>query len=149
MEIMYSSISGNTKKLAELINDKINAEYCGKIKEVNSDTVYVGFWTTKNSCSDDVKRLLESLNDKKVFLFGTCGYNNTDEFYNEILTNVKANINSSNTIIGEFVCQAKVSEQKMKALQETNPNFDSMKPLLDESLNRPLESDLTKLVNSL
>ncbi len=149
MEIMYSSISGNTKKLAELINSNVNASYCGKIKEVTSDVIYVGFWTTKNSCSDDVAKLLEGLNNKKVFLFGTCGYNNTEEFYNEILTNVKSKVNSSNTIIGEFICQASVSDAKMKALKETHPNYEKMKPLLEESLNRPLQSDLDNLLKLL
>lgn len=145
MEIMYSSVTGNTKKLAEFINDNISASYCGKLKEVLNEVVFVGFWTTKNSCADDVQKLLSSLNNKKVFLFGTCGYNNTPEFYNEILTNVKSHINPTNTIIGEFVCMGRVSDSKLNALKQTHPNYEQMLPLLNESLNHPNENDLENL----
>ncbi|MFI3329267.1 MAG: flavodoxin family protein [bacterium] len=146
MEIIYSSITGNTKKLAETIKESLNENvYCGSLKEVLADTVFIGFWTTKNSCADDVKKVLESLNNKKVFLFGTCGYNNTPEFFNNILNNVKENINDSNTIIGEFMSQGAVSANKRKALEGSHPDYLNMIPKLDESLNHPNEDDLNKL----
>lgn len=148
-EIMYSSITGNTKKLAELINANVEAGYCGKLKETEADTVFIGFWATKNSCSDDVKKVLEGLSNKNIFIFGTCGYNNSPEFYNEILGNVKSLVNSTNTIIGEFICQAPVSENKRKALKETHPNYENMVPKLEESLTRPTQNDLDQLVTLL
>lgn len=144
-EIMYSSITGNTLKLVDVIKDHIEYSYCGKIKEVTSDTVYVGFWTIKNTCPNDVKELLVNLHNKNIFLFGTCGYDFTEEYYNEILTNVKSNINSSNNIIGEFMCQGKVSSNKMQSLKETNPSYELMLPKLQESINHPNASDLNRL----
>lgn len=149
LEIMYSSITGNTMKLVEVIKDNVNYSYCGKVKEVTSDVLYIGFWTMKNSCPNDIKELLSSLNNKKIFLFGTCGYDNTTTYYKEILDNVKQHINPSNTIIGEFMCQGKVSINKMESLKETNPNYLNMLPKLEESLHHPNQIDLTNLKEKL
>lgn len=149
-EILYSSVTGNAAKLANVIKDFYNEDiYCGKIKEVTADTVFVGFWTTKNSCSKDIEDLLVSLNNKKIFLFGTCGYNNTEEFFNNVLNNVKSNINNTNEVIGSFICQGKVSDAKRENLKQTNPNYDNMASLLEESVNHPNEDDLNKLINTL
>ncbi|MFI3329385.1 MAG: flavodoxin family protein [bacterium] len=151
-EIMFNSISGNTKKLALTIKEVLGDVYCGDIKEVESDVVFVGFWATKNSCDPKVQALLESLNNKKVFLFGTCGYNNSQEFFDLVLDNAKAHINDTNEFIGGFVCQGKVSDAKQKSLKETHPNYEGLKPFLEESVNHPSVDDLDalkKLVSSL
>lgn len=144
-EIMYSSNTGNTEKLALTIKEVLGDVYCGAIKEVSSDVVFVGFWATKNSCDAKVQKVLESLNNKKVFLFGTCGYNNSQEFFDTVLNNAKSYINDSNEFIGGYVCQGKVSENKQQSLQETHPNYEGLKPFLEESVNHPNIDDLAKL----
>ncbi|MBQ3420911.1 MAG: hypothetical protein IJH34_04445, partial [Romboutsia sp.] len=86
--IVYSSITGNTKKLAESIKNKINDCYFGKPSDeaLSADTIFLGFWTTKNSCSPDVQSFIEKLSDKNLFIFGTAGYNNTKEYFEQILS---------------------------------------------------------------
>ncbi len=47
--ILYSSLSGNTKLLAETIYDVIkeDCKYCGETKEIDADRVYIGFGQIK------------------------------------------------------------------------------------------------------
>ena len=54
--IIYSSKTGNTKKLAEAIYNtlpKNKCDYYGtvdKIDDVLSNVIYIGFWTEKRKC---------------------------------------------------------------------------------------------------
>ena len=149
--IVYSSITGNTKMLALKIQEKIGSDvYCGKINEEAKDAqlIFIGFWTTKFSCSDDIKEFIKSLRNKKIFLFGTAGYDYTQEFFESILKNVKENIDSSNEIVGTYMCQGKVSDAKQKAIKDMDiDKYNQMKPNLDKSLNHPNQDDLSKLIN--
>lgn len=151
--IVYSSITGNTKKLAETISDKLgDVAYCGSPSDdaLASDLIFVGFWTVKFSCDDKVKEFLGKLKNKKVFLFGTAGYNYTDDFLNAILDEVKKSVDPSNEIVGSFMCQGKVSENKQKALKEADEQkFNGMKPNLDKSLSHPDSSDLDNLAKAI
>ena len=47
--ILYSSLSGNTKLLAETIYDVIkeDCKYWGETKEIDEDRVYIGFGQIK------------------------------------------------------------------------------------------------------
>lgn len=147
--IVYSSGTGNTEKLAEAIKAKVgDVAYCGKLDDsaLESDVIFVGFWTAKFTCTDDVKTFLEKVKNKKIFLFGTAGYDDTSEYFEKILTAVKENVDSSNTIVGEFMSMGKVSAGKQKAIAEMDQaKFDSMKAKLDQAESHPNQADLDKL----
>lgn len=148
--IVFSTVSGNTKALAETIKETLgDVAYCGGVSDdaLSADVVYVGSWTTAFSCTPDIKEFLEKLNDKKVFLFMTAGYGSTEEFFKPIIDSMKANVNSSNTIVGEFICQGKVSEAKQEGIKKMDmAKYEGMKAELDKSVSHPDASDKEKLV---
>lgn len=118
--IVYSSITGNTELLANTIKDTIkDFDYIGKPIDdaLDADIIYVGSWTMKFTCTSEIKEFLTKLNNKKIFIFMTAGYGSSDEFLNPIINSVKENVNSSNEIIGEFICQGKVSQTKRNAIK--------------------------------
>lgn len=147
--IVYSSVSGNTKKLAEQIEKTLGgAAYVGKPSDeaLDSDVLYVGFWTAKFTCTPDIAGFLEKLNGKKVFLFGTAGYDNMQAYYDGILDSVAAHLNASNEVIGRFMTQAKVSAAKKAALEKADPaKFAAMQAKLAQGESRPNADDLAKL----
>src|SRR3712207_7258451 len=77
--VVYSSMTGNTEKLARGIFDRIE----GHEKEIFNlkdkpdisgfDIVACGFWVDKSTANKDMKEFIESIRDSKVFLFGTMG----------------------------------------------------------------------------
>lgn len=147
--VVYSSVTGNTAKLAETIKDRVDACYFGKPSDeaLTADVIFVGFWAIGNSCGADIKDFLEKLSNKKVFIFGTVGYDNTQEYFNSILDNVKANVPSSNVIIGSYVCQGKVSDAKKAQIKEKMPEkYEAIKDKLAESVNHPNEQDINGLI---
>ena len=151
--IVYSSATGNTKLLAEAIKEKLNEDvYCGEPDDsvLDSDLIYVGFWAQAFSSCVPITEFLAKLENKKIFLFGTAGYNDTPEFFQSILDAAKKNISASNEVVGEFMCMGKVSANKQEAIKKMDlEKFESMKANLDKSQSHPNEADIVALVAKL
>ena len=79
--IIYSSRTGNTALLAQAIREALPQEEClyfGTLENAEAalaaDTLYVGFWTDKGTCDEQIAQFLHSLTRQLVFLFGTAGF---------------------------------------------------------------------------
>ena len=142
--IVYNSLTGNTKMLADTIKNVLP-------DNDNNDIVFVGFWTDKGNADSKTIEYLKLLRNKKIFLFGTCGFGGSEAYFERILTNVKSNIDSSNEVIGEYMCQGKMPESvrnrylKMKESDNCPPNIDVLIDNFDRALSHPDEKDLEKL----
>lgn len=143
--VVYNSLTGNTKLLADTIREVLPCN------DDNNDIVFVGFWTDKGTADSKTIEYLKLLRDKKIFLFGTCGFGGSEAYFERILTNVKNNIDSSNEVIGEYMCQGKMPESvrnrylKMKESNNCPPNIDALIDNFDRALSHPDEKDLEKL----
>lgn len=147
--VVYSSVTGNTRKLAEAICDKVGAQYCGKPcdEALEAENIFVGFWATRNSCGEDIKGFIEKLSGKRVFIFGTAGYNNTKEYFDEILNSVKAIVPDSNTIVGAYMCQGKVSDTMKAKIKDMKPEmYEAIKEKLAVGESHPDENDISGLL---
>ena len=155
--IIYSSKTGNTKKLAETIYKILPRNECDyycaadKIDYELSDVIYIGFWTEKGDADSLTIEFLKQLKNKKIFLFGTAGYGESEKYFKNIVDNVKKNIDSSNTIIGTFMCQGKMPlsvlerYKRMKEQKSFMFNIDNLIANFDKALSHPNENDIKKL----
>ena len=153
--IIFSSSTGNTKKLADTIYEVLPKEKCDYFgvckEEPQSDKVYIGFWTNQGNADKETLELLKKLKNKKIFLFGTAGFGGSQEYFQKVLGQIKENIDSSNTIIGEYMCQGKMPQSvreryvKMKEQPNHMPNLDMMIKNFDSALSHPDKNDLDKL----
>ena len=106
--IIFNSKTGNTRKLADAIHEALPQENCDLFGAVEGDvpaseTLYIGFWTDKGSADKATAELLAKLKNRKIFLFGTAGFGGSEEYFTNILDNVKKLINESNTVFGEYM----------------------------------------------
>lgn len=154
--IIFSSITGNTKKLADTIRELLPKENCeyfgmGDTKELQSEILYIGFWTDKGNADNATLELLSKLRNKKIFLFGTAGFGGSEAYFQKILANVRASVDASNTIIGEYMCQGKmpmsVRERymKMKEMPDQSAKAEALIENFDRALSHPDEKDLEVL----
>lgn len=155
--IIYSSKTGNTKILAEKIYNILPKEQCtyyGNIADIDktlSNILYIGFWTEKGTADLQTLTFLKQLKNKKIFLFGTAGYGGSQNYFEGIINNVKKNIDSSNTLIGTFMCQGKMPlsvKERYKKMQEQNNSslkIDALIANFDRALSHPDAADLKKL----
>lgn len=155
--IVYSSRTGNTKKLAATIYKVLPPDNClyygtvDNVKDKLSKMIYIGFWTEKGNADSLTIEFLKKLKNKKIFLFGTAGYGGSENYFRNIINNVKKNIDSSNTLIGAFMCQGKmplaVKERYENMAKQNNSSIDIDKLIknFDAALSHPDEEDLERL----
>lgn len=150
--IIYSSITGNTKLLAEAIKNEIKEEivYFGKpiTEEIDADIYFIGSWTNKGDASNDIINFLKKLKNKKIAYFGTAGYGGSTTYYDTLFSRVKQYIDHSNTILGSLYCQGKMpiqfKERYIKMITE-NPNDKNLEVSLknfEDALTHPDKKDL-------
>lgn len=154
--IMFSSVTGNTRMLAEAIREtlpKKNCDYFGVCggAEAKSELLYIGFWTDKGNADAATLALLAKLRGKKIFLFGTAGFGGSEAYFRKVLDRVRQSVDASNTVIGEYMCQGRMPQAvkerylRMKEQPEHPANLDMLLENFDRALPHPDAADLEKL----
>lgn len=152
VQIVYTSRTGNTERLAETIFAAVpvkekNVKRIEEMTERDDGDMYlVGFWTDRGTASSDILDLLGSLHGKKVGLFGTCGMGNSPEYYKRVASGVAAFIPEDCEYLGAFLCQGKMPMQVRKRYEAMrNPSnkdqIDRMLRNFDEALLHPDKRD--------
>ena len=129
--IVFSSRTGNTKQLAEAVSSVLpQADLCffgsPSQEALQAERLFIGFWTDKGRCNQEITDFLKTLKGKEVFLFGTAGF-------------------------GTYMCQGKMPQSvreryvKMKNSPLPIPNVDKMIENFDTAVSHPDETDLQKL----
>ncbi|MDD2959213.1 MAG: flavodoxin family protein [Lachnospiraceae bacterium] len=159
--IVYTSQTGNTKLLADTIKEtmlqKKNTECCyfgapneqAAAEAKKADLVLAGFWTDKENCSDEMSAFLKNLSGKKVFLFGTAGFGGSSHYFELIFSKVKEHLNTSNILVGTYMCQGKMP-MGVRKIYEKRADQEPEKIAVflknfDQAMTHPDEADLQKL----
>ena len=143
--IIYSSRTGNTKLLAEAIRESLPADLCDhfgtdEAGAVESEKLYVGFWTDKGTADEAALALLKRLKNKKIFLFGTAGFGESEAYFQKVLDRVKESIDES-----KMPMAVRERYEKMKQQPNPAPNLDGLIRNFDRALTHPDDYDLEEL----
>lgn len=70
--IIFSSMTGNTRKLADKIHEILPKESCdyfgtADAQGIKSELLYIGFWTDKGNADSDTLDFLSNLKNKRYF----------------------------------------------------------------------------------
>ena len=151
--IVYSSNTGNTRQLAEAIEQQLptgDLLYCGApdTAALQADMLFVGFWTDKGSCDAKVAELLKQTGGKTVYLFGTAGFGQSQQYFDQILARVRENLPAGAVYGGGYMCQGRMPQavrSRYEAMQAKEPENTRYKMLIenfDEALAHPDNNDL-------
>ena len=151
--IVYSSNTGNTRQLAEKIEKQLPAGelvYCGApdAAALQAEVLFVGFWTDKGSCDEKVAELLKQADGKTVYLFGTAGFGQSQQYFDQILARVRENLPAGAVYGGGFMCQGRMPQavrSRYEAMQAKEPENGRYKMLIenfDAALAHPNADDL-------
>lgn len=116
-----------------------------------ADVVFVGFWCDKGSCSPAVQHFLQGLAGKRVFLFGTCGFGESDEYFAQILDRVRAYLPADAQCIGGAMCQGKMGvgvKRRYEGMLEKDPENAQARMLIDnwnKAQSHPNEDDFARI----
>jgi flavodoxin len=158
--IVYSSKTGNTRKLAEGIHRGL-AEALGREVRIGAveknpdpagaDWVLAGFWADRGNADQKALQYLKSLEGRKIGLFGTLGAYPDSDHAREISKKVQDLAAEKNTVLGCFLCQGKIDPaltERFKSLPADNPHAmtpERMKRHL-EAAKHPDEKDIEAAV---
>jgi flavodoxin len=151
--IVYSSKTGNTRKLAEGIGKGLTAALDAepdralhlRIAAVEEnpdpagvDWLLIGFWADRGNADSQSIQYIKSLEGRRIGLFGTLGaYPDSDHARDigEKAWNLAA---EKNTVLGCFLCQGKIDP----ALTERFKNLPASSPhaMTEERMKRHLEA---------
>ena len=158
--IIYDSLSGNTETLAKEIKSIKKNAYYEKIYDKlieelpEYDIYYIGSPIIKGICTDKIKRLLQKIENKKIFLFITTGYKGED-YYESLTRRILEIIPKSNQILGTFLCQGKmqdaVKERYIKLIQE-HPEDKNLKVSIEnfeQAKTHPDQKDKKDLIEKI
>lgn len=167
--IIYSSNTGNTRMLADTIASELKKSMTSEdqltisdIRDIQTasiakthDTVYfIGFWTDKGTCSQNIADFLQTLNNCRIFLFGTAGFGQSQEYFDKLIGNVSQYIPDSCTVIGTFMCQGKMPQsvrtryEKMLADKPEDATIQNLIQNFDQALTHPDDNDKHNLINT-
>lgn len=151
--IVYSSKTGNTRQLAEAIERQLPAGdllYCGApdAAALQADVLFVGFWTDKGTCDETVAQLLKQAEGKTVYLFGTAGFGQSQQYFDQILARVRENLPAGAVYGGGYMCQGRMPQavrsryEAMQAKEPENARYKMLIENFDAALAHPDANDL-------
>jgi flavodoxin len=145
--IVYSSKTGNTRKLAEGIQRGL-AEALGREPRIaaveenpdpaGADWILAGFWVDRGNADQKALQYLKSLEGCKIGLFGTLGACPDSDHAKDIGKRVRKLVGEKNAVLGFFLCQGRIDPaliERFKSLPADNPH--AMTP---ERMERRLEA---------
>lgn len=152
--IVYSSLTGNTKKVARAI-----WEVCGDRTALfpveenpvpdDYDLVLVGFWVDRGAPDKKAQAYIGSLQGKTVGLFATLGAYPDSEHAAQSMQAAVNLLADSNRLAGTFICQGKVDPKLVEQFQKLPAGHPhAMDPArverLREAAKHPDEADLSR-----
>jgi len=150
--IVYSSQTGNTKKLAETIYENITDEkmIC-RIEDAPDpsgyDFVCLGFWLKKGMPDTKSQKYLQKITNQKLFLFATHGASAQSEHAKQAMEKAKSMANQAE-IVGTFNCPGEVTS-KMLEKAGSNPVPPVWFKEAPDAKGHPDNNDLEQLSQTL
>ncbi len=152
--VVYSSLTGNTKKVAEAVLSVIpNCDIVSvdNLPE-NLDEYYftaIGYWVDRGLPDAKSKKLIKSIKNMNVALFGTLGAYPNSPHAKGCIRDSEAMLKiagKNNNVLGSFLCLGKIDPKLIdymgKFMGDTHPVTPERKARLLEAQTHPDDNDL-------
>lgn len=125
VQIIYSSLSGRTKRLAEAIETEVKKEYDCTIHNlkdgaptVDGDVLLLGYWVDKGGPEQAMKAFMGSVEGKAVGVFATLGAYADGAHAVHSIANGVNEVKEKNTVIGSYICNGALSDAIIEAFRK-------------------------------
>lgn len=148
--IIYSSLTGNTKMVAEAINSVLKGDIfqtSNPPKDLSSyDLIVLGFWADKGGADTKTANYFKTIKDKKLAFFFTLGADPKSE-YADKLTNNTLEILQGNEVLTHFRCQGKIDPKILELSTKYGEMTEERRARIEEAQKHPTQSDLEDAKN--
>lgn len=138
--IIYSTITGNTKKVAEGIlevmpkgTEIFNVEENPKWEEY--DLLILGYWVDRGLADTKMRDYMNKIQGKNLGVFGTLGEKDNTDYSRGIQNKVEESLSKSNKVLANFICQGKIDPKfitKWLEILDKNPNDEKARDIVEE-----------------
>lgn len=117
--VVYSSLTGNTKKIAEAIfqvlpeGSDIYPVETAPLPD-NYEKVAIGYWADKGTADQKAMDYMKKVTNAQVFVFSTLGAYPDSEHAQQVLNRGAALLGDGCIVLGKFICHGKLSEELME-----------------------------------
>lgn len=122
--IIYSSKTGNTKKIANAIQEKLNAQMICEVEKLENfdykqyDLIVVGGWIDKGHMNETIKKFMDNIHEKKIAFFFTLGAYPTSMHAYDCINNIKSDFEkNNNNVIAHFHCQGAIDPKLIEYMK--------------------------------
>ncbi|MCT4598395.1 MAG: flavodoxin family protein [Vallitalea sp.] len=157
--VSYSSLTGNTQKLATAIYNELSLnplvteiDLISVKESINIDDydcIFHGFWVSRETADPLSKKFLENINNKKIALFATLGAYADSPHAKRSMDKAQLLLDESNCLLPTFICRGKIDPKLTERRRKKYP-IGHPKALTPEreanhisSRKHPNEEDLT------
>ena len=155
--VIYSSKTGNTKKIAEAIKSSIEND-CEFFSVKDNpdiekfDLIFFGAWVDKGMPDKDALEYMKTINNKKVALFMTLGAYPDSDHAKESIQNGIDSFGENCEVIDTFICQGAIDPKLiewMEKLPENHPHApdSARRKRWADASEHPNKLDCIKAVN--
>ena len=144
---VYSSKTGNTRKIAEAIFDILpEPKELFSVEDAPSPDLYdfiaVGFWVSRGMADEKAQEYMKRIKGKKVGIFATLGAYPNSSYARDVL-NWAGEILDGNDVLGEFICQGKIDPDILDKMPKDGVHAmtPERKTRIEEAKKHPNETD--------
>lgn len=141
--LVYSSLTGNTKKVAESImqimpsNTDIYSVESAPSTEFY-DFIILGFWVNRGKADAKMLEFMKCVKGKKVAFFSTLGAYPNSEHAITLIKDTTELLEQNNKVLGNFICQGKIHPKLTESIK--NLPSDHFHAMTQERLARHQEA---------
>lgn len=127
--IVYSSRTGNTKKVAQAVHAGIPSkadlfDMKNAPDPMPYDWIILGYWVDRGTADKDTLAYLDRIEGKSVGFFATLGAYPDSKYAAEVVERFSLLVSKHNNLIGSFICQGRIDT----ALSEKFATFPADHP---------------------
>lgn len=121
--IIYSSKTGNTKRMAEKIYEVLKVEHQMTIKDIRDapqveqfDFILLGAWIDRGTLETKTLKFLKTIENKKLGLFATLGAMPDSEHGRKVIKNLEDLLKDRDSL-GQYICPGLVDPKMIEKLK--------------------------------
>lgn len=121
--IIYSSKTGNTKRMAEKIYEALKDKYQMEIKDIKDppdlegyDFVLLGGWVDRGTLEGKAHKYISQIQNKNLGIFATLGAMPDSEHGKKVIGNLKDLLKDRESL-GQYICPGQVDPKMIEKLK--------------------------------
>ena len=144
--IIYSSKTGNTKRMAEKIYEALKDKQQMTIKDIRDapkieeyDFILLGGWIDRGTLETKTLKLLKTIKNKKIGLFATLGAMPDSEHGKKVIKNLQGLLKDRDSL-GQYICPGLVDPKMIEKLKGITGLVVPKKKIKEKMIETSLKS---------